>query len=596
MHTLLSARPSESRVANTFLRISLSSLALSVAMLTLGTAAAAPAPAAAPTLPANTPTPGQVQSTLPTAPAPPQLKGVPAVTTPSTGQAEIAPGGPTVTVQHFEITGNSVFPDALLQPVIAGYLGKPLTLAELYKAADAITQYYQDHGYGIARATVPEQEFSADTVKLEVLEGHIGKVSVEGSTRTRTAVIEKRVSDFKSGQVYTDAAMDRSVLLVNDLPGVQAQATLEPGTDFGTADLVYKAQDEPEVSGQLSVDDYGRRDVGLFRFNAEADFASLTGSGDRLSANITHSEANLLNFGGLTYVLPVGPPGGMLTTDYNQSEYHVTGTSFDKLDISGSSKNAGMSYQYPSLRGRLENLYWGFGIQHAGTATTASSKTGDVTVSQSNLNTAQFTFYYTKSYVDGAYRSLNGTFTSNGRKDYGTTPDAERVRLELDSSYVQPFAGSWSFVGKGSGAWSPDPLPDTEKYALGGPDNVRGFLSSEQRGDSGLFASGEITRSFGPDLPFSLGGFLDSGRVWLKEYDSPAVNKAGKKVEVSTPGAAETLTATGLEMVFQPANRRWQARVQWAYAIGGYKPSDGNEGGHIWVSLGMNFGGAVATN
>ena len=581
---------------HTVLRNPLIATVLFLAAMQLGTAVATPAPAAAPTLPANTPTPGEIQSTLPTGPVAPELKGVPAITTPSTGEAEIAPGGPTVTVQHFEISGNSVFPDAVLQAEIAGFLGKPLTLAELYKAADAITKYYQAHGYGIARATVPEQEFAADTVKLEVLEGHLGKVSVEGTTRTRTAVIEKRASDFKSGQVYTDAAMDRSVLLVNDLPGVQAQATLEPGTEFGTADLVYKAQDEPEVSGQLSVDDYGRRDVGLFRFNAEADFASLTGSGDRLSATITHSEANLLNFGGLTYGLPLGPPGGMLTTDYNQSEYRVAGPTFDKLGIRGTSKNAGVSYQYPSLRGRLENFYWGVGFQHAGTATTASSNTGDVTVSHTNLNTAQFTFYYTQSHTDGGYYSLNGTFTSNGRKDYGTTPNAERARLELDGSYVQPFAGSWSLVTKGTGVWSPDPLSDTEKYALGGPDNVRGFLSSEQRGDSGLFASGEITRNFGPDTPISLGGFLDSGRVWLKKYDTPPPCIPTKKLACDTPGAAETLTATGLEMVFQPANKRWQARVQWAYAIGGYRPSDGNNGGHLWVTLGMNFGGAVTTN
>jgi hemolysin activation/secretion protein len=586
VHTTLSARRRNPRARSTLLRVCLI-WAVCVALQDAAQAAAGTA-----ALPANTPTPGQIQSTLPTTLAQPQLKGAPAISTPSTGESEIAPGGPTVTVQRFEISGNSVFPDAVLQAEIAGFLGQPLTLAELYKAADALTKYYQTHGYGLARATVPEQEFTADTVKLQVLEGRIGKVSVEGATRTRTSVIEKRASDFKSGQVYTDAAMDRSVLLANDLPGVQAQATLEPGTEFGTADLVYKAQDLPEVSGQLSADDYGRRDVGLFRINAEADFASLTGSGDRLSANITHSEGNLLNFGGLSYSLPMGSPGGMLTTDYNQSEYHVVGASFDKLDISGSSKNAGMSYQYPALRGRTENFYWGFGIQHAGSATAAKG----VTVSESNLNTAQLTAYYTRSHEDGGYYSLNASFSGNGRKDYGITPDAERARLELDGSYVQPFAGSWSFVGKGAGVWSPDPLPDTEKYSLGGPDNVRGFLSSEQRGDSGLFVSGEFTRSFGPALPISAGWFLDSGRVWLKKYDTLPPCTPTKTVACDTPGAAETLTATGLEMVFQPANKRWQARIQWAYAIGGYRPSDGNNGGHIWVTLGMNFGGAVATN
>ena len=557
-------------------------------VLLRGAEAAPPAPS----LPAGTPTPGQVQSSLPTAPPPPQLKGAPAISTPSTAGSGIAPGGPTVTVQRFEISGNSVFPDAALQAEVAGFLGRPLTLAELYEAADALTKYYQSHGYGLARATVPEQEFAADTVKLQILEGRIGTVRVEGDTRTRVSVIEKRVSGFKSGQVYTDAAMDRSVLLANDLPGVQAQATLEPGAEFGTANLVYKVQDQPAVSGQLSVDNYGHRNVGLWRFNASADIASPTGSGDKLTADITHSEGNLLDFGGLSYSLPVGAPGGNLTASYNQSEYHVVGANFTTLDIAGRSKNANLSYQYPAIRGRSENLYWGLGAQHSGSATTSKG----VVVSESILNTLQLTGYYTRSHEDGGYYSLSGTFTSNGRKDYGTTPDAERARLELDGNYVQPFAGTWAFIGKGTGVWSPDPLPDTEKYSLGGSDNVRGFLSAEQRGDSGVFASGELLRNFGPDLPFSMGWFLDSGRVWTKRYDTPPPCSSSQTRPCPTPGAAVTLTATGLEFTLQPASRRWQARLQWAYAIGGYRPSDGDEGGHIWLSLGVNFGGAVATN
>lgn len=567
-------------------------LAVSLAGIAMaGATEAAPATVVTP-LPANTPTPGQVQSSLPTSPVLPQPKSTPETNTPAATTNQVPEGGATVTVQRFEITGNSVYSEAVLQALLASWLDRPVTLADLYRAADAITKYYQAHGYGLARCTIPQQEFASGVATLEVVEGRIGKVSVEGATRTRLSVIDKRASVLGSGQVYTDAAMDRSVTLINDLPGVQAQATLEPGADFGTADIVYKAQELPEVSGQISADDYGRRDVGLFRFNAEADLASLTGSGDKLSANITHSEGNLLNFGGLTYVFPLGPPGGNLTTDYNQSEYRVSGSSFDKLQVGGSSDNAGVSYLYPQMRGRLDNFYWGLGLQHAGTATTAKG----VTVSESNLNTLQLTAYYTHSREDGAYYSLSGTFTGNGRKDYGTTPDAERARLELDGSYVQPFATSWDLISKATGVWSPDPLTDTEKYALGGPDNVRGFLSAEQRGDSGLFASGELQRNFGPDLPFSLGWFLDSGRVWTKEFDTLGVTKKGKKVEVPTPGGAATLTSTGLEFSLQPANKRWIARVQWAYAIGGYRPSDGNNGGHIWVSLGMNFGGAVTTN
>lgn len=552
------------------------------------------APAAAPTppvLPPGTPTPGQVQSTLPTAPAlPPPSTNAPQTSTPNVSTTQVPEGGPTVVVQKFQITGNSAFGEAPLQAQLAPWLNKPVTLADLYRAADAITKYYQFRGYGLARCTIPQQEFANGVATLEVVEGRIGKVTVAGETRTREGVLLKQATALKSGDVYTDAAMDRAVMLMNDLPAVQAQATLAPGTDFGTADLDYKVQEVPMLSGNLSVDDYGRRDVGLFRFNAEADLASPTGSGDRLSANLTHSEDDLLNFGGLTYSLPVGPAGGRLTADYNQSRYRVANFTPSALAISGSSANGGLSYSYAQLRGRQQNLYLGGGIQHSGSATVANT----VTVSDTNLTLAQLTAYYTRVYDDSSYYSLSGTFSSNGHHDDGNHGAYERARLELDGSYVQPFATDWTLVAKGAGVWSPDPLSDTEKYSLGGPDNVRGFLSSEKRGDSGFFASGELQRGLDAAHSWSVGWFLDSGKVWDKRFDTevtgtdPKTHKPVTK-DVVTRGDAATLTASGVSLQFQSADRRWNARLQWAYAIGGYRPSDGDEGGHLWVSVGMSF-------
>lgn len=556
-----------------------------------GSAWAAPAAATPPLLPPGTPTPGQVQSTLPTVPAAPQPSThAPQASTPSVSTTQVPEGGPTVVVQHFEITGNSAFGEAVLQEQVASWLNKPVTLADLYRAADAITKYYQSRGYGLARCTIPQQEFAKGIATLEVVEGRIGKVAVEGESRTREAVLRKQAGALKSGDVYTDAVMDRAVLLLNDLPGVQAQATLAPGAEFGTADLDYKVQEAPPLAGNLSVDDYGRRDVGLVRFNAEADVASPTGSGDRLSANLTHSEDDLLNFGGLTYSLPLGPAGGRFTADYNQSRYRVANFTPSALAISGGSTNSGLSYSYAELRGRQQNLYLGGGIQHSGSATVVNT----VTVSDTNLTLAQFTAYYTRVRDDNSYYSLSGTFSSNGHRNDGSHGAYERARLELDGSYVQPFAASWTFIGKGAGVWSPDPLSDTEKYSLGGPDNVRGFLSSEQRGDSGLFASGELQRSLDAAHAWTAGWFLDSGKVWEKRFDTevtgtdPNTHKPVTK-DVVTPGDAHTLTATGVSLQFQSTDRRWIARLQWAYAIGGYKPSDGNNGGHLWVSMGMNF-------
>src|ERR1041384_6922962 len=77
-----------------------------------------------PVLPAGAPTPGQVQSTLPIAPLAPAPKAAPLTSTPQPTTATIAPGGPTVTVQRFVITGNTVFGTDALQAEIAPYLGQ----------------------------------------------------------------------------------------------------------------------------------------------------------------------------------------------------------------------------------------------------------------------------------------------------------------------------------------------------------------------------------------------------------------------------------------------------------------------------------------
>lgn len=559
-----------------------------------------------PALPPGAPTPGQVQSNLPSASQAPDTKSAPLTVTPPPTTAEIPSGGATVTVTGFDISGNTVFDTPTLQALVASYVGKDLTLAGLYNAAAVITRYYQDHGYGIARATLPEQKLSDGRVHILVLEGHIGKLRVEGNTRTRTGVILGQGAAVKSGDVFTDLAMDRAALLVNDLPALHSQAVLVPGDEFGTADVVYKVGEDPEYSGQVSVDDYGHPEVGRVRVTALANVASLTGSGDRLTAAVIHAEHDQVNYGGLNYNLPVGEGGGRLTASYDRSRYHVTGI-FSPLHLAGTGQDGSLGYQYPWLRSRESSLFLGLNVQHqSGDATITVPETVldpkthknvkqlvTLQVSSSNLNLLQFTAYYVHYYQDGSSYNLSGSLSTNGRHDDGNDPRAERAKLEVDAGYQLPFSQGWTFITRGSSVWSPDPLADTEKFSLGGPDNVRGFPSADVRGDAGFFGSLELQRSLAPGLPLSLGAFFDSGRTWSRHFDTPisGVDSLGKPFSAvrTTPPEVRTLESVGADLIYQSVDKRWEGRLIWAYAVGYAKPSDGNRGGHIWATLGMSF-------
>lgn len=533
--------------------------------------------------PPPAPTPGQVQAGLPTQPAQPKPGPLPSVNTAPVTPSGVAPGGATFTVQRFDIEGNSAISTDELQAQIAGYVGKSMTLAQLYDVADVLTRYYRSKGYGLAFVTPPAQKITNGSVRLQVVEGRLGKISLQGNSRTRTSVLQKRAAGLQSGDVYTDAAAERATLLMNDIPGVTAHGTVSPGADYGTSDMLFDVN-ETAYSGDASIDDYGRAVLGRWRLSADFNVDSLTGSGDQLSAGITHAEGNLLNFGKLGYMLPVAS-SSTLTFGYNRTIYHVGGPVFAPLGIEGSTQNASVLWQDAIDRSQTKSFYWGLGLTYDNARTLTAPSSNTLT---SNILLVQLTFFYTRSFADHSYYTLNTQFWTNGKgnKD-GTSKSAEKLRFEEDASWVKPLGETWIFIGQGAAAYSLDPLVDNDKYSLGGPGSVRGFQSAEARGDSGLFGSAELQWNLnaGGKFPLAWGYFFDTGKVWNKSFGT-------------SPANSTSLSSVGTEFQLLPTNEGWSSRLQFAWAVGGTRPSDDlsaadkaphDRGPHIWFTLAKAF-------
>ncbi|MGC8025616.1 ShlB/FhaC/HecB family hemolysin secretion/activation protein, partial [Salmonella enterica] len=70
---------------------------------------------------------------------------------------------------------------------------------------------------------------------------------------------------LQSGAVIEDEALNRSLLLLSDVPGVGVAATLEPGAAVGSSDVTVNTTVNPATLGTVAVDNYGNRYVDRVR-------------------------------------------------------------------------------------------------------------------------------------------------------------------------------------------------------------------------------------------------------------------------------------------------------------------------------------------
>jgi hemolysin activation/secretion protein len=174
-------------------------------------------------------------------------------------QAPPIQGGATTLVTDFHIRATQ-FPEATLKALLKDYIGRPLTLAELQEAAGKISEFYRAHDI-LARAYIPQQKIENGVVEIIVLEGTLGKITVDPASVSRldpalaTGIVGARAPE---GEAVHPRAIQEGVAVLNELPGVAANATLVPGANAGETNADLKLVDRALVSGLVQADNEGQ--------------------------------------------------------------------------------------------------------------------------------------------------------------------------------------------------------------------------------------------------------------------------------------------------------------------------------------------------
>lgn len=429
-------------------------------------------------------------------------------------------------VRRYQIDGVAPEVAARMAAVTAPYVGQARHYEDLMNAVAAVSQYLQrDMGYYVGFAYLPEQQMQDGVVHIQALEGRLDQVRVNGSDDlpVRREVLDRYLAQLQPGSILQVEALERVVLLSNDLQGVKLRFEVEPGRTPGTASLVVTPEPERRFSGQVAADTLGSRYTGVGRLSGQFNWRSPTGAGDLLGLGVLGSTTRGLSMVTANYVAPVHVSGIKLGGALSQVRYQLDRDMFD-WNLHGRAWAGNIFALAPVVRSRNLNAFGVLSYErkhfedHAeifGWDNLVQKTSDDVqlsvmgdfrdTLGGGGLSTYELSYLWGHMQFDTGESGMGIDQRTFNKSTLALSRLQNIVngRLMLYARYKRQFAN--------------DNLDPTERFALGGPQGVRAFSPGEAAVDDGQVISAELRflppgSWFGPvsrELMFNL--FYDWG-------------------------------------------------------------------------------------
>ncbi|WLI89444.1 ShlB/FhaC/HecB family hemolysin secretion/activation protein [Massilia sp. R2A-15] len=422
--------------------------------------------------------------------------------------------GATISVSRFTFSGNDSQPDDKLAAQVAPYLGRPLTLAQLGEAADAVKRYYRAQGWFLAQAYIPAQAPASGVVDIAVLEGRIDTVTInvaDDAPMSKSYANNLANHFLKSGQTITENGIERPLLLLRDVPRVDAKSVIDPGSTAGTASItvnVVTDPDAPRINGRLEFDNYGSRTTGKNRLGGEINVNNPYGLGDQLSLRGFRANENGNGFGRVGYSLPVGPLGTRVGVSAARLDY-VLGKEIAALGANGVANVISANAAHPLMRSKNNNLFLQlvFERKKLDDRTTTPVATSD----RRTLNTGRLQLngdvrddfsgvtVYSISGMRGDLKIDDPELAFlDQQPDFGARAAGKFNKLMYSVQRLQQLAPPLHLLLSVSGQQSNKNLHAAEKFTIGGDNTVRAFPVGTLVGDHGVAATAELR--FAPSM------------------------------------------------------------------------------------------------
>jgi hemolysin activation/secretion protein len=402
--------------------------------------------------------------------------------------------------------------------VIEPFAGRPLDRKELARLTDAVAARARDEGYVLATAWIPEQTLVGGMLRVRLDEGRIDAVRVEGSD---DPAIRRKLERLTDGRPVTLAALQREVLLADDLPGVTIRATRFE--QEGQARVLVVEAARSDVGGSVLIATDGTKPLGPVRARIDFDANGLISPHDRidLSFSATPLDPDELAFFSARYTVIINGRGTTVGAFGSYSRVEP-GAYLTDSELLGTAWQGGLRIRHPLLRAPTKSLW----LETSAELQDLRQDAFGALLRQDRIALARLGFYGFGPLAGG---SLQGRATvSQGIPVLGATGAGDPLASRLDAQpdfttltwwlhWQRPIAPRVSLQLATTGQLSTAPLLIGESFTLGGTSFLRGYDFAQRVGDEGVAGLAELRYDWpnplGAARHVQLYAFADGGTV-----------------------------------------------------------------------------------
>lgn len=434
-------------------------------------------------------------------------------------------------VKKFRFDGNKRFSEAELSSITAPYENRELTFEEVQAVKDAVTLHYVNNGYINSGAIIPNQQVTDGIITIDIKEGVISKVEIEGNRYFRPEYFRDRLERASGPPLNINSIQQALQILQQDPRISRINAELSPGIMQGEGILKVRVKEENPYKAAIIFSNSQSPSVGAYRGELMLSHRSLLGYGDILEARYGLTEG--LNDIGLSYSIPVTASDTMLALSYRNGGSTVIEKAFKGLDIRSISETYGISLSHPLYKTPAQELSLSLGAEIRRNKTSLLGVPFSFTEMPDNvtrLTAIRFSQdWITRDQKDilalrSAFRfgidAFNATISNNDKADgrfLTWTGQIQWVRQITKKGSQLVFRTDLQLAN--------DALLPMEKFSVGGMNSVRGYRENLLVRDNGALASLELRI---PVLDYKqqtgqvqIAPFADIGWSWNTKRDTP---------------------------------------------------------------------------